>query len=112
MFLGQEIEQRKKVKDLCRAASFIQILNQNDDAKWLVLLFFTSVCAQSFYRSSTMIRAKDLYTSGPHGLLDSFITELMFPAVLACTLSLKLPHFNKTVQSTPSTIMLLLESFT
>ena len=42
--------------------------------------FFAKTCAQSFYRSSPMNRAKDLYTSGPHGLLSYFITAILVPA--------------------------------
>ena len=42
----------------------------------LISIFFAKPCAQSFYRSSPMSRAEDLYTSGPHGLLSYCITAL------------------------------------
>ena len=48
----------------------------------LFKFFFANVSAQSFYRFNPMNRARDLYTSGPHGLQSYFITELSFPAVL------------------------------
>ena len=44
--------------------------------------FFAKTSAQSFYKSSPMSRAKDLYTSGPHGLLSYFITAILVPAFL------------------------------